>query len=231
MIVVAAGFALFVAAVLLVTVEFLSGLIPVNLIPSTLRRTSPVLDAGIGLWLALAAAVASIGAVLISTLTWIDRRAWMRSENRGKLVATALLVGMSALVAWLRYEPWLASSILGHAFDLPGRAEPWIGPGSLLPLLLLGVSVLLALFLRTVAAGLVAAASGWLITFLAAMTVITADVLAEIRIGDLVGNSPSDATELTAHATFALWATFGVGIGVAMLGAYLVSWRPRFGGE
>lgn len=225
-----AGFLLVITTVILVTIEAASALIPSSLLPATLRRSSIVLSAGPGLWAAFA------GSLVVLTVTTgfgsrrFDLRSWISPRSRGKLGVSLLLLTLLVVVGWLRYQPWIHSSVLNHRLDLPGQAAPWVGPTSLLALWLLVAALLLALLSRVQEAGLVAAGAGWLISFLAAIAVISSETLAQLRLGALVEDSAA-VRGIAFHAAPAAWATFLAGLIVAAAGGYLVCWPSQSGGR
>jgi hypothetical protein len=139
-------------------------------------------------------------------------------------------LALIAVIGWLRYQPWIESSVLGNGLNLRGQAAPWVGPASLCALWLLAGALVLSAFSYVQVGGLVAAAAGWLISFLSAIVVITAESLAELRLGDLVDEA-STVQGVTFHVGPAVWATFVMGLVTAAIGGYLVCWPSQSGGE
>jgi hypothetical protein len=209
---------------LIAMLELASALIPDDFLPATVRRLAVDLSAGIGLWVAfivfLVAAVAAAGErgpVRVGA----NIRGLGRRPGRAA-AALALLVAAIALFGWVRYEPWVDASAAGQHVSLAGSTTPWVAPLSLLALWLLIAGLAAALLRQGQLGALVAAAAGWLVTFLAALTIITAETFGRLRtddlaIGHLRGVDPSFG------AAPAAWTAFGTGVAAAAAGAILVS--------
>jgi len=225
----AAGFLCLFLLVTVIAVESASGLIPASFLPVTLRRSSGVIAAGAGAWISLAGcALALFAASPVGS--WVsDLHMGQNPTARLRLAAVFLLLVLTVAVGWLRYQPWIGSSALGEKLELSGHAAPWIGPASLLAVCLLAGAVVLFALSYFEAAGLLAAGSGWLISFLAAIAAITAESLARFRLGDLA--SSLSGQSVTFHATLAVWGTYLSGLLIAGVGGFLVWWQYESGGE
>jgi hypothetical protein len=218
------------AAVMLIIVEGTNALLPVSMLPVTLRRSSSIVSAGPGVWLALIGSVTALAATTGAGVQRIDLGSWTTSRDRGKLAGTLLLLALAVAFGWLRYQSWIESSALGYALDLHGQAAPWIGPASLWALCLLAAAILLVALSYVQVAGLLAACAGWLISFLAALVMIAAESLAQLRLGSLI-SAVGSAHDVTFHSGPAVWAAFLTGLLIAMVGGYLVTWSPQPGVE
>jgi hypothetical protein len=214
---------------LLVTAESASGVIPTSFLPATLQRSSGVIAAGAGLWVSLLGAALALLAASPAG-SWLTRlHSWDSDRSRMRLAAMALLFLLTVLVGWLRYQAWIGTSLLGESLDLTGQAAPWIGPASLFAVFLLFAALLLAVLSYFEIAGLLAAASGWLISFSAACAAIMAEFLARLRVGYLVDSLAGHS--VTFHASIAVWATYLSGLLIAGVGALLVWWQHHWGEE
>jgi hypothetical protein len=219
-----AGFLCLFAISVLLGIEASGSLLPLSFLPETLRRSTGVLSAGGGLWISLAGAVAVVFATSGLGRWQFHRHSWSHGEDRRKLGILALLLAFTAFIGWLRYQPWVASSALGDDLGVSGQAAPWVGPASLFALFLLVGAFVLLVFARFQVAGLVTAGAGWLISFLAAMSVIVGESLARLRLDALLEGSAVEQG-VTFHADLAAWVTYLCGILLAALGGFLVCWR------
>jgi hypothetical protein len=225
----AAGFLCLLLLVTLIAVESASGLIPVSFLPDTMRRSAGVIAAGAGVWISLAGCALALFAASPAG-SWVIR--FHTGENRTprpRLGAALLLLILTVVVGWLRYQPWIGSSVVGTRLELSGQSAPWVGPASLFAVCLLGGAVLLFALCYFEAAGLLAAGSGWLISFLAAVTAITSESLARFRLDDLAESVTGQS--VTFHATPAVWGTYLFGLLIAGVGGWLVWWRYESGGD
>jgi hypothetical protein len=219
----AAAFLFLFMMVTLVAIESVSGVLPLSFLPSTMRRSSAMASGGIGLWASLCASAVVVIAATGAASRWLDLAWWRSPQASRKRMATASLLALTVLVAWLRYQAWVESSALGYDLSLSGQAAPWVGPASLFAVLILVVALVLAAFSRFAEAGLFAAGSGWLLTLVAAGAIIASDSLAKVRLGDLMGGGDPDHT-LTFHVALAAWGTYLSGLLIAVVGAILVCW-------
>ncbi len=219
LIMVAALFSTLAAVALLLVSELVAGLVPVPPLLDGSEVSMDLVYPGIGLWVGLGGS---------ATVVLAASRPFVRSlrpdlefglERRGALATVFVLLSLFVLVAWMRYEPWLVSSVLGDSLALPGSTIPFIGVATLFALALMAVALVLSMVSKTQLAGLVAAASGWLVSFAAALTVVTGQVLARFEIRGL---DFTDATTVTFHTGAAAWIAFASGMGVAAVGAFLV---------
>lgn len=227
---VAAGVMFGFAAAMLLAVEGTSALIPASLLPATLRRSSAMLSVGPGVWSALVGSVVVLAAMIGVRIKRFDLGSWATPRGRQKLVGMLLLLALIASLGWLRYQPWIESSVVGQGLDLPGQAAPWVGPISLLALWLLVGALMLVSLSCVQIAGLVAAGAGWLISFLAAVVMVASESLAELRLDDLIQEATT-VQGVTFHAAPAVWETFFTGLLAALVGGHLVRRPSHSGGE
>jgi hypothetical protein len=225
----AAGFSVIFTVLTLVAIENASDLIPLPFIPASTRPSSAIVAGGGGLWVSLGGSAIALLAAGRVRLWDYHPASHGRRGGVGGTLAAALLLTMAIVFGWLRYQSWINSSVLGHGFGLSGQAAPWVGPTSLFALFLLAGAVLLAAGSRYQAAGLLAAGSGWLVTFLAAIALIASGTLARVRIGDLT-NGASAGHTATVHVALAAWGTYVSGVVIALIGAFLVCWSHQSGG-
>lgn len=228
--VVASGGATALVAVMIAVTETATLLIPTSLLPATIRRTTLVLGAGSGIWLALLSM--SIAAVAMSgwkphSIIWSER---LTREGRTRMLALLALLAFTALIAWLRYRAWIDMSALDQHLSLPGWAAPWIGPSSLFAVGMLVGALVLAAVSSARIAGLVAAAAGWLTSFLAALAVVAVSSIGRLGLDDLLPHT-IDQNAPTFHTTLFVWMTFLAGLAVAGIGAFLVYWPDQLEGE
>ncbi len=226
----AAGFGFIFAALTLVVVECSSELLPAGLLPATVSRSVGITVAGSGLWMVVGGSAVALAAATGVTALGVDLGAWMRRASGRQACAALGLLLLMGLLAWLRYQPWIDSAVAGHDLGLSGQAAPWVGPASLFALLPLAVAVALAATSRFEAAGLVAAATGWLVTFLAAMAVIAANTIAGLRLEEIAGAAGAGDDTITVHTALAVWGTYVLGALIAAVGAFLVFSSYRSGG-
>ncbi len=205
----------------IVALEIAALAIPADALPATLRRNGLELSAGIGLWTASAAACGAVVALSGYRPRSLQFRALGLRVNRNWLLALMVLLTLTVLFGWLRYQVWFSASAAGEHLDLAGWASPWIGPLSLLAVWLLVLALGLALSARTTAAGLTAAIGGWLVTVVAAISIIAAKSIGGLSAlaGQAVPGSPG------FHVTLVAWTSFAVGLGAAAIGGWLVSLR------
>lgn len=228
--IIASGFAAVLIAVIIAVTETATLLIPTSLLPATIRRSTLVLGAGAGIWLALFASSVAAVAMLGWNAGSIIRRTRLSREGPQKLLALIGLLLLTMLIAWLRYRGWIDTSAGDRHLSLPGWAAPWIGPLSLIAVWMLVGALLLATFSSAQIAGLVAACAGWLVSFLAALTVLAVGSIGRLRSDDLLPRTVERYTPCF-DATLFVWATFLAGLAVAGIGAFLVYWSDQPGSE
>jgi hypothetical protein len=215
--------ALILCVSVILALEIVAAAIPDSLLPATIRRNGLDLSAGIGLWAASAAAAVAALALSGWSVRSIEPRAWVSPGNRNRALALLALLSLTVLFGWLRYQAWFGASAGGAHLDLAGWASPWVGPLSLLAVwLLIGASAM-ALLTRTEPAGLLAAGAGWLVTFVAAVSIIAARSIGDLSdLADgVVGQGASDF-----QVTLVAWSAFLVGLSAAAVGAWLVCLNP-----
>ena len=207
----------------IVALETAAAMIPNSALPATARRSSLDLGAGIGLWVACGAGLVAVLALADRRIGPLELRSWFSTGNRQGMPALAALLTLTVLFGWVRYETWFDASAAGGHLGLAGWASPWIGPLSLIAVWLLIAALGLGLGSRTQAAGLFAAAGGWLASFAAALAIIAADTignLADLADGAFGAGKPDFG------ATIAVWSAFLVGLAAAAVGGWLVTLRP-----
>jgi hypothetical protein len=207
----------------IVALETAAAAIPDSALPATVRRNSLDLGAGIGLWVACGAGLIAVLALADRGFRTLELRARIGTDNRQWALALATLLVLTVLFGWVRYEVWFDASAASEHLGLAGWASPWIGPLSLFAVWLLVAALALGLTSRTQAAGLFAAAGGWLASFAAALAIVAASTignLADLADGMLDGGEPD------FQVTVAAWSAFLVGLAAAAVGGWLVSLRP-----
>lgn len=219
-----------VAGVLLVVVECASAIIPNGLLPALVRRYALDLRAGPGLWLALAGG-ALAAAALSGRLPAATPELSGRVEHgllRRPVLALLALVALAAGFGVLRYSPWITATAVGDHYGVGGWALPWVGPLSLLAMLGLIAAAAAALAGRETTAALVAAGAGWVITLVAALTIITASTLADVRFADF---APARLRGDVPHLGPSGGATFAFALGLAAVAVAATLLATRTAGE
>lgn len=197
-----------VAGASILVVELTTGLVPRSLLPATARRLTLSLSADAGLWMAFA------GSLVIVAGAGIRGRP-LRAVS---LVGTALLVVATVSFGWLRYTPWFEASVTGRELTLQGWATPWVGPLSLLTVLLLVAALAVTLTTAVRFGALLAGAAGWLGTVAAAVAVLAATSLAKVPVDPLLGDA---SPRFTAAA--GAWGAFVAGLAAAAAAAIMLS--------
>jgi hypothetical protein len=181
--VIVGAIASFSTGLLLLGLEVVGRLIPSFVLPPTIRRLSVQTGGGLGLWLALGASATLIAAGTGSTMG-LSASIWRSFDDRRAAVAAALGLLGTIAIARFRYLPWVAGSAGGHSAHIEGWALPWVGPFTLLGLWALGLSIVIWFARPTALPLLTAAAACWFVSFLSALTLITARTIARVRIED-----------------------------------------------
>jgi hypothetical protein len=223
----AAGFAFAFTLVTLLVAESSSDVLPDELVPATFRRSTGVVVAGPGLWTTLTGAALVLVVAVSAAVSRFNPWAWRWRNGRREALATVALLTLAILVAWLRYQPWVGSKVLGHTIEISGQAAPLIGPASLLALAPLAAALVLSACSQFTAAGLVAAFGGWMITFCAAIALIVTQTIPGLHLDDLV-RAGGGSGDVTVHTTAAAWGTYVSGIAIAAVGAFLVCSAHRW---
>lgn len=218
------------SGLLIVLLETVSMIIPDGLLPTTIRRATIHLSAGSGLWVCFfasaTAAIAAAGSRSFVRRRLVDGR--LSEFPRLTMFAIALLLVATSALGWLRYEPWVHASAAGQATGLEGSATPWIGPLSLFALWLLIGALAVALVTRGPLGPLVAAAAGWLVTFVAALTIVIGGALGHLRADDLPFHQLR-SVDPSFGTSSAAWAAFAAGLAAATAAALLLTSRTREG--
>lgn len=177
--VVAATAVAVLAGLLILAVEVVSGLVPKDLVPVTIRRLSVRIGAGVGLWATLLAALVALLAATGGIRLAVAR--WQRLQGEGALPAAAagqaLLVVGAVVLGIGRYERAFEAEAAGQVVLVEGWSAPWFGPGTVLALWLVVLATAVLLVRGSVAASCVALVGAWLATFLAALVLLLGDAL------------------------------------------------------
>lgn len=214
-----------IAIALLALIDGASTLIPRDVLPATVRRSSIDIHSGAGLWAAFGASLAAAAAAAAQA-RGPSRHLRMYAVRQHRpwpaLISVIVLLGLQIGFGVLRYEPWLQAKAGTGTYDLGAWGIPWIGPGSLLPLWLTGAAVALAVVGHARTAGLLACASGWMINAAAATTIAAGEVFDGHRWSDLL---PPEARAYapTVALTHQAWLGFGSGLAVAATGCLLIA--------
>ena len=223
------------SALVIVVVETVAAVIPDGILPELAREYAVDLSAGPGPWIALMGGLAMVAGARGWRPPFVSSLAHGAGDRRPyRALPAAMLLLSTALFAWLRYEPWLGASAAGSYDELTGWSLPWIGPLSLMALILLGAAVAAAALLQLQLAGLLAAAGGWLVTFVTGIVAQAASTIAKLRLDDI---APVKVREYTPQVELAsaTWVAFGTGLLAAAAGAGLLilsaanedsSWAP-----
>jgi hypothetical protein len=141
------------------------------------------------------------------------------------LLTLLALMALTVLIAGLRYASWIDAAELDHHVGIPGWTTPWVGPLSLTAVCMLIVAVLVAGLSRDRLAGLLAAAAGWLTSFLAALAVIITSTIGKLGMEIPLPQEIERYTPQFRTTPF-VWVAFFAGLAVAGVGAVLVSTAP-----
>lgn len=207
------------AAVLIAVLELAGVLIPSGILPDTIRRVTVDLGADAGLWIgflgSLVAAVAAAAAQGSLAKNAQLRRLAARSTPRVALLAPVVLLLAILVLAWLRYEPWIEGGAAGQSVELEGFAVPWVGPLSLVALWLMVGGLTAMVLTRGQIGAVLAGYAGWLVTFLAGLSILTSEALARAGLEIAHLHSP----QVSFGETRATWAAYAAGILAAGAGA------------
>ena len=216
--VVVSGIGAAIAAAVILLAEVATFVMPFSLLPSAIGNSTLAVGAGYGIWLALIGSATAAIAMHGRLSSSIGRRARFSREEWRRAPAFLGLVTLTALIAWLRYQTWIDASLVERHLPLPAWAAPWIGPFSLISVLMLVCAMGLVAFSSTRLAGLVAAVAGWLISLLAALAVLAVGSFG--RLG--IEGSSAGGSALGFHTTAFVWIAFLAGLTAASVGAFLV---------
>ena len=173
------------AVMLLILEEVAASLIPTSFLPESARRLSVNVYGGSGIWIGCVAAPATVlasrfegGCLGLIWVGWLEARRlplkWIAA-----LVASGLLV---CLALWVRYLPWATASAGTYDTVVPGWALPGIGPVSMVAVLVLAAAFAVLLVRQLLGAALVLAFVGWLLSFLAAIALVSVSSLASVHL-------------------------------------------------
>lgn len=158
-----AGFSLLGAIV----IELIGPLLPVDLVPESVRRATFEVGSGEGIW--AAAVLGCIGTLatserlreaILPSLSFASRRGF---DATTVALVSGLTVAM-AVFALSRYMPWVMVSLKGDRHGVPGWALPFIGPLSLGGLLAFIVGSCLTLLGRAIWGVMLTSAAALLVT-------------------------------------------------------------------
>lgn len=181
------GVVLLVTAAWIITVEGVSLLIPRAILPATVRRFTIGLGVDIGPWLVTALCVVAILACLGLLNRVVDR--FLRHDGEavalyaGRVAAFVLAVGGAVLIGFGRSRPLAAVDWSGNHVDVETWALPYIGPGSLLVVMVIGVTAVVAMTgIVTSLLSVVGASAAWLSATVAGLLVATSGLMVETDI-------------------------------------------------
>lgn len=140
----------------LVVCETVSRLIPSFFVPRTVRRLTVDVGAGQGAWLALLVGLAAAASLSGRLPEWSSRAYDWWSDVVGdprRLAAYFGLITTSILVTCSRYFSWVKTTIAGESRAVPGWAAPFVGPSTLIAVVVTFVGLWI-FFTRSPLAGL-----------------------------------------------------------------------------
>lgn len=214
-----------VTGTMLLVIEIMSALIsPSWFVPEPIKRLTVDVRAGVGLWVALFGCVAAIVVLRTALLEELLRALEARSESMRRRVAITggALFAAVAVIAWLRYEPWVGASVDGHHIGVSAWALPWAGPMSLAALGCVVAALVALSTLHFQVAALLACLGGWVLSLSAALAVISAGTLADVPFTRAIPNR-YDHYSPSLGGGAAAWAAFALGLAVAGAGAALLT--------
>lgn len=223
------AFVLVVAVVMLLLEEIAASLIPTSFLPTSVRRLTVDVYGGPGIWLgALAAVVLVIGSRVDGGGVGLARTfSGMVALLPGKLLAMLGAAGAAVgVAAWSRYQPWASGSVATQHVEVPGWSLPFIGPSSLVAILVLGGAALMLVVRRNLPAALALAVTGWACSFLAAVTLVTASTLARVEVDRFLPEAVADQGP-SVGPQWGAWVMFAMGCAVAACGVGIVAWLER----
>lgn len=211
-----------VLALLILFVESIATAVPSALLPPTIRRSTVDLSAGAGLWICASGFLAvGCAAAALSGRPLPTRIGRPHVGLRG--AAVLVLVLCTGLFAWLRYQPWIQASAVGMDVDIAAWSLPWLGPLSLVAAWALACGTAVAATLHGGTGALVAATGGWLVTFVAGLSVVATDSLGHVPFAYAF---PPDVRPDFQTAP-AAWAGLALGAVAAAACATLIASGPR----
>lgn len=204
-------------------IETVATMIPNDFLPSSIRRTSFDLRAGVGLWLTFWSAVTA--ALALASAGRLERATRMFARvdgNRFLLGVGVSVAGTLIVFSQLRYEPWLEVAAAGRRFGLEAWGLPWIGPCSLLPIWTLTLGLALLALARIRPAALAIALGGWMMTFASALTILSNDAVGRTGIEGLASRQiPGASADITL--SWHTWLVFVLGLFAAGSAAVLLA--------
>ncbi len=220
---------LVLAALMLVLEEVAASLIPTSFLPTSVRRLTVDVYGGLGIWIAV---FASLALVVTSRIDGgaiaVVRNAWEEAQRLPlRWLAAFTLAGISVgVAAWSRYQPWATGSAGVERVEVSGWSLPVVGPASLMAVLAMGAAAAVLTFRRNLVAALVLAASGWALSFVAAVAVLAASTLARVEVGQYL---PSAVEQYgpSVQVRWGAWLMFVTGCAAAACGMAIVYWSER----
>lgn len=220
---------LVLAALILVLEEVAASLIPTFFLPTSARRLTVDVYGGLGIWIA---AFASLALVVTSRIEGgafgVVRNAWTDAQRLPlRWLAAFILAGVSVgVAAWSRYQPWATGSTGTEQVEVPGWSLPFVGPASLVAVLGMGAAAAVLTVHRNLVAALVLAASGWALSFVAAVALLAASTLARVEVGQYL---PSAVEQYgpSVQVRWGAWLMFVTGCAAAACGMAIVYWSER----
>jgi hypothetical protein len=211
-----------------VTLEGANALIPERLLPTTIRRFSLGLGASVWAWVAFAALVV----MCLSSIAVLRPMAqgFARAPREGdrefriRLGGTAITVSGIVMLGFARTVPIAQISWLGGSVEADPWALPWIGPLSLVLLLVIVASTVFAAFDQTlVPASLAGGAAGWVVAATSAWFAATSGLVIKsgliswaVKTTGPLGSQNAVRVSGHAGATLAVVAGSVCGLGFAV---------------
>jgi len=206
-----------IGIVFIVGAESIDWLIPRSLLPRTIRRLTIGLGAGLGAWIAVAAATLVLLAGTghgASGGRRVGRWVTSASDEPIQLVGVALLVTATVALAFARYYDWVEITATTGTLDVPGFAVPVVGPFSVLVVFTWAAAIVTSIAGRGSRAALLAvAATSLVLALMLSTTIATAGLVGRTglieRLTGLAGNrDPLGGGGLDTSVGPALWIAY-----------------------
>lgn len=183
------GFGLVVVVALLsaTVIEFIGPLLPVDLLPDSVRRAAFEVGSGEGLWAAVI--IGCIGTVstsgrlreaLVPSVSFVSRGTF----DPVALTLLGLLMACIVVFAVSRYMTWVTVSLRGEEHGVPGWALPFIGPLSLVGLLVSVAGLFLTLLRRAIWGVTLTATAALVVTLMASIFMLVSQELSDSGLVD-----------------------------------------------
>lgn len=181
------GLVLLVTAAWIITVEGVSRLIPRSILPASVRRFTIGLGVDVGPWLVTALCVVAALACLGLLDSVVDR--FLRHDGEaaalyaGRVASFVLAVGGAVLLGFGRARPLAVVDWSGNHVDVETWALPYLGPGSLLVVLVIGITAVFAMTgIWTSILSVVGASAAWFTASVAGLLAATSGLMVETDI-------------------------------------------------